>query len=117
MKFYVTVVCRFVVADEVLPGILEYLDKLLSREHISQELEEVRQRYVAILQCTSTESPEVVRKNVATLAESLSLKYEAGSKSGKFGRIREKRLINIRQVCLNNLLATLKRYSRGLLNY
>jgi hypothetical protein len=86
------------VVDQVLPGVLDFLDKLLSREHISHELEEVRQRYVAILQCTNTESPEVLRKNLATLAESLPLKHETGDKSGKFGRIREKRLINIRQV-------------------
>lgn len=74
-----------------------FLDKLLSKGHDSDEVEAVRQGYVAILQCTSTESPEVVRKNVDSLAES-SLKYETGAKSGKFGRIREKRLINIRQV-------------------
>ena len=91
--------CRFVVADRILPGILVFLDKLLSREHISDELEGIRQSYVAILQCSNTESPQVVRKNVNTLAESLKYDHETSNKPGKFGRIREKRLINIRQVC------------------
>ena len=91
--------CFFIVAERVLPGIFIFLDKLLSKEHISDELEALRERYVALLQCTTTESPLVVRKNVESLADSLSLKYEASNKTGKFGRIREKRLINIRQVC------------------
>lgn len=97
---------RFVVADRILPGILVFLDKLLPKERISDELEGIRQSYVAILQCTNTESPQIVRKNVNTLTESLKYDHETSNKSGKFGRIREKRLINIRQVCLNILLAT-----------
>ncbi|XP_028394372.1 uncharacterized protein LOC114518533 isoform X2 [Dendronephthya gigantea] len=88
---------RAQVADQILPGIYVFLDKLLVKEHISEELESLRQSYVAILQCSYTESPQIVRKNVDQLAESFDLKYEASDKSGRFGRIREKRLINIRQ--------------------
>lgn len=85
-------------ADQLLPGILVFLDKLLRRERISDELEAVRLSYVAILQSTSAGESHLLRKNVESLTESLYLKYESGN---KFGRIRERRLINIRQVRFN----------------
>lgn len=86
-----------VAAECILPGISIFLEKLLARERISNELDSIRQCYVEILRSrNSTESAVSVRKKV----EALDLKLDSNTKLGKFGRIREKRLINIRQASL-----------------
>ncbi|XP_046850643.1 uncharacterized protein LOC124444106 isoform X2 [Xenia sp. Carnegie-2017] len=90
---------RLEAAECILPGISIFLEKLLARERISNELDSIRQCYVEILRSrNSTESAVLVRKKV----EALDLKLDSNTKLGKFGRIREKRLINIRQFNLKH---------------
>ena len=89
-----------------MPGISVYLEHILDNESLTEEAEDLREIYVSLLKASDFETQEALKRRIQDYQDYFEKKDDnydsnndaSGKKSKKLGHIKEKKLINIRQV-------------------